>query len=223
MIDEQFFNNFKKRQICINVVVIIIILCLLYLYLIRYHRVKWTSNKFGYSPKERYYDIEKLYDEPDLIDTESGGCAIWYNKSKIHPFERIQILDEAIPHYHPAKHSDFLYSWYKLPIRAIDDIDKQNKINQIRKLSDSVSYDTLKQLIQVRCHFMGANKATIVLAIMIATGQLTIADIKKDNLYGKYIFKTIKEHQSYDPKIEIKYDKILNDFHNQNQTFSKNL
>ena len=177
--------------------------------------IKWTSSGHGLSPKERYKDIVKEFGQPDVINPDKGGGAIWFTKSlqeKLFPYERIQILDEAIPHNKPSPHVDFLYTWFKLPILHKTKDEFERKLHDILNLSKSVSYDPLTQLIQVRCHFMGANRATLVLAILISTGHLSLRKIESNNLYSKFIMKTVSTHPSYDSNAEDIYEDQIRKF-----------
>lgn len=204
----------------INLIVVIALTLLIYWWLCQNgtcdtSNVKWSaksSKQLGeYSPKDRMDDVVKEFGNPDTCDANAGGGATWYKYSlqkKGKPYEMIVMLDEAIPHYKPTPHADFLYTWVKMKI------DKKSIRDQVLGLSDSVSYDQLKQVLQVRCHFMGANKATIVLAIKIVTGELTLKQIQDNNLYAKYIFRTVNGHKLYDPNAETMYEKEITKYVN---------
>lgn len=167
------------------------------------NNVQWTAKWQNFSPAERYPDVVDEFGEPDLLDPTIGGGAIWFGKTlkkRGHCMEQLMILDEAIPHDSPAPHADFLYSWYKI------DIPDKRVLRDILGLSKSVSYDPLKKLIQVRCHFMGANRATMLLAQRMAMGDLTLNDIEENELYKKYIMRTAPSSETYDHNAETEYD-----------------
>jgi hypothetical protein len=153
------------------------------------------SGKFGkFNPAKRFNDISSKYGKPDIIDKSRGGSAVWKTttlEKRGFCWDRIEIRDEQVPHSHPAPHVDFLYYWYKLYV-------PENKINDIREISESVTYDPLKKLLGVRCHFEGANVATMVCAKRVATGEFTLDEAKKS--YGPLIFSTIKEHEMHNPE-----------------------
>lgn len=163
-----------------------------------------STPKYGsYSPAARYSDVVTEFGEPDAIDRNPGGGAVWYKKSMARqgkPWEMVVMLDEAVPHEKPAPHADFLYSWVRL------DVPDDETLHDILKLSESVSYDPLKKLLQVRCHFMGANLATAVLAIRMAQKKLTLKQIQDDGLYANYIFRTVESHNLYDANAEKEYE-----------------
>lgn len=194
------------------IVLLIITITLYFLFIGSSNDIKWSSKaskEYGsYAPSERINDVIKEFGKPSMMDPREGGGAVWFKKDLGNkPYEIVAIYDEAIPHNKPAKHADFLYTWVKLKVPL-------SKLTSILSLSKSVAYDPLKELLQVRCHFMGANKATIVLAIRIATGKLSLSEIRKNKLYAKYIFKTVKGHSLYDPKAEEKYEKEINTYIN---------
>ena len=112
-----------------------------------------------------------------------------------------------IPHNHPAPHFDFLYAWYRLRVPS-------QLIHDINDLSESVQYDPKTQLVRVRCHFMGANYATLVLAKRIVNGELTGYDARMK--YPEFIFATVMEHPLYNPHAVENYKKELKEFYERN-------
>lgn len=165
------------------------------------------SGKYGsFNPAERYPDLIKKFGEPDLIDKNPGGVAIWKRstlRERGHCWERVEIHDEQIPHTKPAPHTDFLYTWYRLDV-------PDDKVTDVLSLSESVTYDPLKRVVRARCHFTGANNATLVLAKKIATGEITLQQAKTS--YGPYIMATAPTSATYDPKAEESYVKELCDY-----------
>ncbi len=162
------------------------------------------SGKYGpTNPAERLSDVITELGPPDLMDPTKGGVAIWKEstlKTRGKCWKRVEIHDEQIPHMQPAPHTDFLYTWYKIAIPP-------HRINDVRALSKSVTYDPLKKEIRARCHFMGANKATLLLAMYIVTGKMTLAEAKTH--YGPYIMATVEGTKTYDPKAEFNYEREL--------------
>lgn len=143
------------------------------------------------NPYDRMVDLIDEFGSPDMIDKKKGGSAVWKKETlekKGCCLERLVIIDEQIPHDDPAPHTDFLYGWYKLDV-------PEDKINDVRALSKSVTYDPLKKVVSARCHFMGAVMATLLLAKRIAQRKMTLKEAKE--AYGPYIFATVKEHKLY--------------------------
>lgn len=165
------------------------------------------SGKYGnFNPAERLADIIARYGEPDVIDKKKGGSAIWKRdtlEKRGSCWDRIEIRDEQVPHNNPGPHVDFLYYWYKLHV-------PEELICDVGQLSESVTYDPLKQMLRVRCHASGPNTSTAVLAKRIATKEMTLANAKKS--YGPLIFSTIKGHEMYNEEAESVMTSELCDF-----------
>lgn len=176
-------------------------------------KVEWTSTphpsgQYGDSnPAERLPEVIAEFGSPDLIDPSKGGMAIW-KRSTLNKrgkcWERIEIVDEQIPHDVPAPHTDFLYGEYKL---AIPD----HLVDEVLDLSESVSYDPLKKTITARCHIMGPVKATALLAMYIATGRMSGRGAKSQ--YGDYVLATIPGSDNYDPNAELRYERELCEYY----------
>lgn len=164
-------------------------------------KTEWISTG-EHNPSDRLYDLVNIYGPPTTIDRNSGGLAIW-TKDTLNRlgfcWRRIVLKDEQIPHSNPTPHSDFLYT-------TVDYTIPDNKIQEIMGLSDSIMYDQLKKQIIVRCHFEGANKATLVLAMRIADNQTTLKQIQENGLYRKFITRTI-ENRDFEKMLD---DEICN-------------
>mgnify|MGYP001417997867 CR=1 FL=1 len=136
-------------------VIILIILIIVY-YLVDYMFpvYNWRHK----APRKRYTDVYKEFGSPTFRYNYPGGAAGWFNKGC---FEKIMLVDESIEHLKPKPHCDFLYATVKcyIPFEYIMDV---------LSMSESVKYDQLKNTLTARCHFMGANVATLVLCVSIA-------------------------------------------------------
>ena len=132
-------------------------------------------------PKERYPDVVNEFGKPDFIINDKGGMAIWKNKDF---FEEIVLKDESIEHKKPAPHCDFLYSTVNVYI-------PDELIPKVLRLSRSVNYDNLKKELTARCHFMGANVATLYLAMQIVNDYESEESPKSK--YGKTIASTMNK------------------------------
>ncbi len=134
------------------------------------------------SPGGRYRDIVKELGPPSAHDFSPGGFAVWDQQTLAQTttgwqYARVELRDEQIPH---GDHADFLYTWMRIPVPA-------DKIGAVRALSESVTYDPLKQEVRARCHFMGANVGTLVLAKRVAADEMTAAAAKgayRDTIQG---------------------------------------
>jgi hypothetical protein len=142
------------------------------------------------------------FGSPDLIDTSAGGGAVWFKKTlraRGKKYEQLMILDEAIPHANPSPHADFLYTQVRLAVPP-------ELLRDVLGLSKSVQYDPLKKVLTARCHFSGANKATMYLAVKIALNILTLKEIQDTDFYRDTILRTIPGHPLYDPEAEHRYE-----------------
>ena len=54
-------------------------------------------------------------------------------------------------------------------------------------LEKPINYDGLKKMMTARCGGIGANYATLYLGMMVASGKLTIDEVKSNDLYPKLI------------------------------------
>jgi hypothetical protein len=158
-----------------------------------------SSGKYGdTSPGKRLLDLYEELGPPSILDPRSGGLAIWYKRDLDHSptgkcFEEIMIRDEQIPHGNPANHTDFLYTQYKLCV-------PEDLVEDIRSLSTSVVYDPLKCWIRARCHFLGANVATLFLAKKIATREISGKAARSE--YGNQIKKAASNPEAYENMLE---------------------
>jgi hypothetical protein len=140
-----------------------------------------TPTKWLPKPKERYPDVVKEFGKPFVKNFKPQGLAIW-NKSQLSdtPYTQIEIRDEEIPHNCPKPHKDFLLA--TVPMNITDSAT----LTRILGLSKSLWYDQLKQELTVRCHHMGANVATALLATQIALDQNNAATKSFDDLLVDY-------------------------------------
>lgn len=166
--------------------IVIVVFIAIYFVIQKCMPVRWKSK-----PKERLPDLVKEFGNYDSIDKSSGGQAVWKEstlKSRGHPWSRIEIRDEEISHPSPAPHFDFLYTWLK-----VGKLEK-NIAAKILAVSESISYDPLKGELRARCHFMGANAATLWLALKIIKGE----DVTEED-YSDAIMKTVPTSDIYSP------------------------
>lgn len=161
--------------------------------------LQWDNDSGDFNPVSALDRETRVMGAPDHIDKSPGGLAIWREdtlKGRGVPLVEIVLKDESIAHMSPAPHRDYLYATYKLKI-------PRDRIGDVLALSDSVTYDTLKQEITTRCHFMGANYATLYLSSLIANGTMG-KDVARD-MYGPAIMQTVPGHATYDPGVQQQY------------------
>lgn len=120
--------------------------------------------------KERMPDAITEFGTPTWYIKSKGGEAVWLNP---HFYTRVVVRDESIEHKFPEPHCDFFYA-------SIGGIQlTRETMQQVEQLTDSVSYDQLKQELTARCHFMGANVATLSIALDLALGNITFEQAKE--------------------------------------------
>jgi len=173
------FLNEKIGYILVGIVIIIII----YLSykpvidkIINYNNP--VSNFEHRLPKDRYPDVVNEFGKPTQIINQTGGLIKWSNKDY---FEEIVLKDESIEHMKPAPHCDFLYATINVYI-------PEDIVPIVMSLSKSVYYDNLKKELTARCHFMGANVSTLLLAMNIANDSANVNMYK--NKYKDTIMST---------------------------------
>ena len=132
-------------------------------------------------PKQRYTDLVEELGEPYFVVNKPGGLALWTNLGF---YQEIILRDESIKHTKPKPHCDFLYSTVKVYI-------SEDVIDSIEDISESITYDRLKKELTARCHFMGANVATLQLAMEITINPGLVDNLK--NEYESRIFASMKK------------------------------
>lgn len=69
---------------------------------------------------------------------------------------------------------------YSVPAARVDDV---------RALSESVGYDSLRKELSASCHFLGANVATLFLCMQVAEGKTSLVEARRQ--YGPSIKATL--------------------------------
>ena len=142
----------------------------------------WKNNR----PKKFYKTAVEMFGKPNFVANVPNGMAYW-KKSGNTLFDEHYIKDQEVSHCVPAKHYDFFYSsvrCYVPPERRLD----------VLSISGSINYDGLTKLMTARCAGLGANIATLYLGMCVANGVMTITEVKKSGLYGKYIRGEMEPH-----------------------------
>ena len=141
---------------------------------------KWKHKK----AKEVYPYLIKLLGKPVFASNVPNGMVYWKKRGL---FTEHLLRDEEIKHCVPVNHYDFFYS--SITFYVPPDI-----LKRVLSISGSINYDGLKNLITARCGGIQANIATLYLAMSLVSGKITIQEIKKKGLYGKYIRGEMKSH-----------------------------
>ena len=145
---------------------------------------EWKHTK----PKEYFRTALRLFGEPTAYDNVPDGFALWKieqpdDVSKITKetlFDEHILRDEYVEHCVPSPHYDFFYSSIRFHVPA-------QRVWNVLQLTGSLNYDGLKKTLTARCGGIGANYATLYLAMKIGAGELRIQDVKSYDLYPKMI------------------------------------
>jgi hypothetical protein len=143
---------------------------------------KWINKR----PKKFYLKAVQLFGKPNFVANVPYGFAYW-RKTGNTLFNEHYIKDEEIAHCVPAKHQDYFYSSIKCYVPP-------NKRIDVLSISGSINYDGLTKLLTARCASLEANIATLYLGMSVANNKMSIKDVKKKGLYGKYIRGEMQPH-----------------------------
>ncbi len=162
-------------------------------------KLNWINK----APQGRANQIARVLGPPNLIDIKPGGLVIWnyvdpffrqanvYQNIKpgfkpIDVYSKLIIKDEQIPHIVPAPHTDWFYAYMYLDI-------PDDKVDTIRKLSESIGYDTMTKEAYGRCHFMPANLTSLYLIKQISQGHKSLEHAMQE--YAALIPKLMEEEK----------------------------
>ena len=141
---------------------------------------KWYHKR----PKSYYPKCVEMFGEPTSISNTKHGFAFWKTRGL---FDEHILRDEDVKHCVPRNHHDYFYSSIKFFI-------PEDKVFDVLKISGSINYDGLKNLITARCGGIGANYATLYLGMMVAMGKMTIKEVQSGDLYPKHISGEMKTY-----------------------------
>jgi surface protein len=141
---------------------------------------KWYHKR----PKSYYPKCIEMFGEPTSISNTKHGFAFWKTRGL---FDEHILRDEDVKHCVPRNHHDYFYSSIKFFI-------PEDKVFDVLKISGSINYDGLKNLITARCGGIGANYATLYLGMMVAMGNMTIKEVQSGDLYPKHISGEMKTY-----------------------------
>jgi hypothetical protein len=168
------------------------------------------------NPVNRFDEKTIILGEPDFLDHEAGGNAVWFKRTlskredHFKCLERVEIKDMKVRHDHPATHFDFMTFEFKIPSEKLNNA-LVGRLRRINRISKSIWADLLTGTISVRCHFDGANWASLYTVLMFLDRRTEIKEAI-DN-YPEMIFATIPDHPSYDENAIEKYVNYICEFH----------
>ena len=142
-------------------------------------------------PKKYFSRCIELFGQPTFSANVRHGHALWKTKGL---FTQHLLIDEDVKHCVPRPHHDFFYSSVKFFI-------PKNKICDVLKITGSINYDGLKKELTARCGGIGANYATLYLGMLLASGKLSLSQIKSRDMYPRMIRGEIIPHKEMAKKM----------------------
>jgi len=136
-----------------------------------------VENWYYKRPKQYYPDCVNMFGKPTAKSNTKYGFALWKTRGL---FNEHILRDEDVLHCVPRPHHDYFYSSIRFYI-------PKNKVIDVLKITGSINYDGLKKMMTARCGGIGANYATLYLGMLVASGKLTIEQVKSNDLYPKLI------------------------------------
>ena len=141
----------------------------------------WDHEK----PTMRFPEVVAEFGTPNVLDTSPGGFAQWRKDVLAGtPYVEIVLRDEEIPH---VTHYDYLTA------TVCADLSREVQI-ALMNVTESVWYDRLKHELSARCHFQGANVATLLLVTRMQLGHVPLD--QAPGLYGGMIAES-KDPETY--------------------------
>ena len=136
-----------------------------------------VNNWHHEGPRSYYSKCIEMFGEPTAKSNKKHGFALWKTRGL---FNEHILRDEDVMHCVPRPHHDYFYSSIRFFI-------PKDKVMDVMKITGSITYDGLKKMMTARCGGIGANYATLYLGMMVASGKLTINEVKKGDLYPRLI------------------------------------
>jgi hypothetical protein len=146
------------------------------------------SHWIHHRPIETFPSLVSQLGIPNWIVNKPHGMVFWKPRGGLSTlFDEHILRDEDVPHCVPAKHHDYFYTSIKYYIPKARRLD-------VLQISGSIAYDGLKKMLTARCASLQANIATLYLGMCVASGRMTIEEVKRGELYRKHIRGEAKSH-----------------------------
>lgn len=131
---------------------------------------------------QRVYETTMLLGRaPDMLSRKAGQSAVWFNpESKVEEgsYYKFEIYDVAYVHNQPATHTDFFFVTMRMQL-------KPKTIESLNKISGSISYYAVGNLLTATCHFIGASIASFAIVKQVDNCEINVSQARQ--LYGIYI------------------------------------
>lgn len=143
--------------------------------------LKWSHK----GPMIRANQLTRKLGDPHRYSPEQGGVAVWYyvdpyfRSQNLYSYEegerlkptnvysKLMIKDEEVPHIVPVPHNDYFYAFMFIDV-------PDYKVDDVRALTESAGYDTMRREAYARCHFPPANLTSLYLIKQIAQGHKSL-------------------------------------------------
>jgi len=154
--------------------------------------MKYSVNNWHHSRPKKYFPrCLELFGKPTFVANVRHGYALWKTKGL---FTQHILIDEDVKHCVPRPHHDYFYSSVKFYIPP-------KKVCDVLKISGSINYDGLKKELTARCGGIGANYATLYLGMLVASGKLSLSQVKSKDMYPRMIRGEIIPHKEMAKKM----------------------
>ena len=150
-----------------------------------------VSNWHHSRPKKYFPRCLELFGKPVFVANVRHGYALWKTKGL---FTQHILIDEDVKHCVPRPHHDYFYSSVRFFI-------PKDKVCDVLTISGSLNYDGLKKEMTARCGGIGANYATIYLGMLVASGKMSIKEVKSKDMYPRMIRGEIMPHKEMAKKM----------------------
>lgn len=153
-------------------------------------RVRLSTQWHNKAAAEYIHVLATKYGQPSAVDPSVGGIAIWKKDKLMNTcLDRIEVRDEAIPHCHPANHTDYIYAYVNYEVAP-------SKTLEVMGISGTLSYDSLKKQLRARCGSIEACIATLTLATQVGEGSISLNYVQANDLYMHYLVSAQDPYQS---------------------------
>ena len=154
--------------------------------------MKYSVSQWQHHRPQKYFSrCVELFGNPTFVANVKHGHALWKKKGL---FTQHLLIDEDVKHCVPRPHHDYFYSSVKFYV-------PKNKVCDVLKISGSLNYDGLKKELTARCGGIGANYATIYLGMLVASGSMSLSQVKTKDMYPRMIRGEIMPHNEMAKKM----------------------
>ncbi len=128
---------------------------------------------------------------PDILSNNvtKRNTVIWTQPGVIRGYWKLEINENAFLHSKPQDHADFFFVYIRHQVEP-------EKVKNLHKISDSITYYPLGKIIGAGCHFRGAGVAALSLVKEYSEGVISIE--QAIDSYDRRIMELEKENEKFD-------------------------